>query len=97
MIVFPGLLGSISAAIINQNIPNPQFTGSAVLAETFEYPNWPGTYDISYIPSPSFTGSFILAEGFEYPNWPGTYDIGYIPNPQFTGSAVLSEEFESGW
>jgi hypothetical protein len=64
--------------------------------ESFEYPNWTGTYDTGSIVIPTFTGSVLFSETFEFPSWFGTYDTGSIVIPTFTGSALFTEQFESG-
>jgi len=64
--------------------------------ESFEYPNWIGTYDTGSIIYPSFTGSAIRTESYEYPSWIGTYDTGSIIYPSFTGSVIFTETYDSG-
>ena len=67
-----------------------------IFSESYEYPNWIGTYDTGSIIIPTFTGSALITESYEYPNWIGTYDTGSIVTPTFTGSYIFSETYDSG-
>lgn len=48
----------------------PTFQEVAIFSESFEYPNWFGTYDTGSIPSASFTGSVLFSETFDSGSWP---------------------------
>jgi hypothetical protein len=93
IIVFPGVIGAIAT---KKELNIPTFAGSATFTETYEYPDWFGTYDTGSIIMPTFSGLADFTETYEYPNWIGTYDTGSIIIPTFSGSATFTETFESG-
>ena len=73
----------------------PVITGPILLfTETYEYPDWFGTYDTGSIVIPTFSGSATFTETYEYPDWFGTYDTGSIVVPTFSGSATFTETYE---
>ena len=40
-----------------------------LFTESYEYPNWTGTYDTGSIVYPIFTGSYIFLESYESGSW----------------------------
>jgi hypothetical protein len=67
IIVFPGVIGAIAT---KKELNIPTFAGSATFIETYEYPDWLGTYDTGSIIIPTFSGSATFTETFESGSWP---------------------------
>ena len=67
IIVFPGVIGAIAT---KKELNIPTFAGSATFTETYEYPDWLGTYDTGSIIIPTFSGSATFTETFESGSWP---------------------------
>ena len=70
IIVFPGVIGAIAAKKELKELNIPTFSGSATFTETYEYPDWFGTYDTGSIIIPTFAGSATFTETFESGSWP---------------------------
>jgi hypothetical protein len=67
IIVFPGVIGAIAT---KKELNIPTFSGLADFTETYEYPDWFGTYDTGSIIIPTFSGVADFTETFESGSWP---------------------------